>query len=116
MNKVKKDCMYCAYGGVHHMIEKWKMCRNENNKQRFTVKDIIAKFGVDENYCKKCKLFIPKIEIEKEYMSFGYFISLAHQCPYCGNEEKLIDVDSEGEKIIECNYCSKKYQIHWSLY
>ena len=113
---MNKHCMNCAYGGSHHIVHKWCSCSNQLNQDRFKTNNEHSPMAVDENYHKKCKLFMPHIELGSKDIEVDYHYNVSHKCPYCENEDVLYDVDPEADEIIECENCGKEYKISWCLY
>lgn len=118
MNKLKKCCSECAYGGWFSPSNKIASCDCEENDKRFITTHLMHNDMVveceDSRAENMCEHFIPNAiddDIEEDTYSIT---NLSIKCPYCNEENGIYDVDQSGHSdIIECDHCGKKFGYSW---
>ena len=99
-----KECFHCFYGGSLHTDTNKVPCELFNQE-------------VLNEEAKNCIEFIPSVYLDnKEDVETIVEYIVHHKCPFCGKEDEIYDADAEGTEIIECDNCSKKYDISGCLY
>ena len=111
---MEKSCYKCAFGGCKIEKENLFKCDNENVKDRKTL-DGISKYWLLGDRGNECEEFIPVVELEDKDIDCYMVIDVYHKCPYCHYEAVEYSEDSEGDRIIKCSNCGKKYKIYWSV-
>ena len=98
-----KECFHCHYGQRLNTITNKVPCKLFN-------------LDVLNTEAEDCEDFIPTTPLDTDDIEIVTEYIVHSTCPFCGVENELYDAEAEGEEIIECENCGKKYSISWSLY
>ena len=98
-----KECFKCHYGQCLDLKTNMVPCKLFSKE-------------VPNSDAEHCEDFIPFISLDNNAIEIITEYEVHHTCPYCGHEDSIYDADAEGEEIIECEECGKKYSVNWCLY
>lgn len=98
---MRRECFRCYYG---------KHCLNT-----ITMK-VPCKLKCEEvlnEEAKDCEEFAPRIHLDNRAIEVIALYNVHYKCPYCGHKDTFYNVNKQGEEIIKCEECGKKYSISW---
>lgn len=102
MKKKERCCNYCYNCECVRLGQAY--CKVNDNQE------------VPINTAETCDDFIPCIDLPHYEIEVLTEYWVHHKCPFCGNEDIIYDADSEGQEVIKCKHCGKKYAVDWSIY
>lgn len=118
---MKANCMECWYGGCGIGNQCKASCSCEEREDRFVEYDELFKrdrymVKTDVDYDIDCQYFIPNIENDDMELEPVTTFELTVKCPHCGHSQTEYDKSGEGNELIECDECEKKFGVHWCIY